>query len=148
MNKIIVKFWLINLVISILLFLAFRVLIDQTPSSQQNLFEKFWDILELILNLGISFIYLILMLISSLTFFLNLNSKIRNNFYLSLLSFPGPALALVTYLSPVLVTDYQAAHASVLTNLVYFPIAYLLITTIEFLLFRRILRKSGLANSI
>lgn len=146
MNKIIVKFWLINLLCSILLYITYRIVIHQTPSSQQNLFEKFWDILELILNLGISFIYLILMLVSSLTFFLNLNRKIRNNFYLSLLTFPGPAFALVIYLSPVLVTDYQAAHTSLLTTLVYFPIAYLLITTIEFLLFRRKLKKTGIES--
>ncbi|KLT64383.1 hypothetical protein [Pedobacter sp. BMA] len=148
MNKIIVKYWLINLICSILLYITYRIVIHQTPASEQNLFEKFWGVIELILNLGISFIYLILMLISSLTFFLNLNRKIRNNFYFSLLSFPGPALALVIYLSPVLVTDYHAAHTSVLTNLVYFPIAYLVITTVEFLLFRRSLRKSGFENSI
>ena len=85
MKKIIFKFWIINLLISILLFVGYRIAISQTKIIDGNSFEKWMQILEILLNLGFSLIYFAAMVLSSFAVLLNLIEKIRSNFYWSLI---------------------------------------------------------------
>ena len=137
MSKIIFKFWIINFLISIVLFVIYRVVIAETKSTDTNPLGTFLSILNILLNLGFSALYFMAMVIGSLTFFLNLAGKIRNNFFLSFLSFLGFPLICIIYLLIHALTDLHAYQKSVLTTLVIFSIVYLFVMAIEFLLFRR-----------
>lgn len=72
MKKIILNFWLINLLISILLFILYRVTAMEAKQADETLLETVLYMIDIVLNLGFSMIYLAVMVFSSLTFFLNL----------------------------------------------------------------------------
>jgi len=44
MNKMVFRFWIINVLISILLFIGYRVIISLTPTIEGNSFEKWMQI--------------------------------------------------------------------------------------------------------
>ena len=136
MKRIVIRFWIINLLISIILFITYRIVISQTKLIDGNSFEKWIQIFELVLNLGFSLIYLIAMIISSFAVLLNLIEKIRNNFYLSLLTFLG----IPSFCAIMVFINIQ------LKNLILFSIIYLFLTTIEFLLFRKRVKKNCTLN--
>lgn len=127
MNKMVFRFWIINVLISILLFIGYRVMISLTPTVEGNSFEKWMQILHVLLNIGFSLIYLIAMIISSFTILLNMIKTIRNNLYLSLLTF----LAIPLFCVILTLIDIH------LKMLLLFSIAYLIIMAISFLLFRK-----------
>nr|WP_305049725.1 hypothetical protein [Elizabethkingia bruuniana] len=83
MKKIILKFWLINLLISILLFILYRITVMETKQAGETWLDTILYMMDILLSLGFSMIYLVVMVFSSLTFFLNLVEKIRNNYFLS-----------------------------------------------------------------
>ncbi|HHT9020132.1 TPA: hypothetical protein ACT5CK_001291, partial [Flavobacterium psychrophilum] len=90
MKKIIFKSWIINLVISISLFVIYRLIIAETNYLESmSMFEKFLFFIDVLLNIWVSILSLIAMFFCSLFFFLNLVVNIRNNYYLSSLSFLG-----------------------------------------------------------
>lgn len=137
MKKIIFKFWIINFLISIALFVIYRVVIAKTTSTDRNFFDTFLHILDILLNLGFSVIYLIAMVICSLTIFLNLIGNIRNNYFLSFLSFLGFPSICIIYLMINALIDIYSHNESVLTTLVIFSLIYLSFTAIEFLIFKK-----------
>lgn len=141
MKKIVFLFWGINLLISILLFFAYRISISQTATSDGNSFEQWMQIVEILLNLGFSLIYLIGMAISSLAVLLNLVEKIRNNIYLSFLTFLGLPSICVIIMIIKLVIDISFNDFALLRTFTIFSILYLFLTTIEFLLFRKRINK-------
>ncbi|QQQ30272.1 hypothetical protein [Chryseobacterium indoltheticum] len=141
MKKIVFRFWGINLLISILLFFAYRISISQTVASDGNSFEQWMQIVEILLNLGFSLIYLIGMAIFSLAVLLNLVEKIRNNIYLSLLTFLGLPCICVIIIIIKLVIDISFNDFALLRTFTIFSILYLFLTTIEFLLFRKRINK-------
>ena len=141
MKKIVFRFWGINLLISILLFFAYRISISQTETSNGNSFEQWMQIVEILLNLGFSLIYLIGMTIFSLAVLLNLVEKIRNNIYLSLLTFLGLPSICVIIIVIKLVIDISFNDFALLRTFTIFSILYLFLTTIEFLLFRKRINK-------
>lgn len=148
MKKIIFKFWLTNVLVSVLLFFGYRIFIIETTSAGNNLFEKFAAILELLLNVWLSGAYLLLMLCCSLTFFLNLIDIVRNNFYLSLLTFLGIPLVGVLFLTVNILLDIYSYNGSVLTAFALFSTVYLFFTAGAFLMFRRRIRVAEeLANT-
>ncbi|RXM41532.1 hypothetical protein BOW57_20745 [Flavobacterium sp. YO64] len=106
-----------------------------------NSFEKFLQLLDLIINLGFSAVYFIAMIISSFAILLNLNEKIRNNFYWSLLAFLGFPLFCVIFILINLLIDTNLHNATILKRPALFSITYLFLTTIEFLLFRKRINK-------
>lgn len=136
MKKIVFKYWLINFLISVVLFFTYNIVIAATKTTDGNLFEKLMQILELLLNMGFAFIYFIAMVISSFVFVLNLVEKIRNNFYLSLLTFLGiPLFCFIFIITNVLIDIHH--NFTILTTLAIFSTIGLLLTTIQFLLFRK-----------
>lgn len=141
MKKIIFRFWLINFLISISLFFIYRIVISETKMIEGNSFEKFLQILDLIIDLGFSAVYFIAMIISSFAILLNLKEKIRNNFYWSLLAFLGIPSFCVIFILINLLIDICVHNVTVLTRLALFSIIYLFLTAIEFLLFRKKINK-------
>jgi hypothetical protein len=139
MKKIIFRFWIINFLISIALFFIYRVVIAETKPTDGGFFESVLYILDILLNLGFSFIYLIAMVICSLAFFLNLIGNIRNNRLLSFLTFLGFPLICVVYLVINVSIDVFLYDVSVLT-LMIFSLIYLFLTTIEFLMLKKRLK--------
>ncbi len=136
MKKIVFRFWIINFLMSNVLFIIYRIVIAENTING-NLFEQLMQFLELLLNIFFAFIYLIAMIISSFTVLLNLIEKIRNNFYLSLLTFLGiPSFCVIFIMIKVLI-DFSINNLTILKTLAIFSITYLFLTAIQFLLFRK-----------
>ena len=136
MNRLIVKFWAINFLISIALFVVYRIAIAETKPIDGSWYGKFLFIVDVALGVYSSFIYLVVILLSSLAFFLNLIKGVRENNFLSFLTFSGIPLAGVVYLIPSVSIDFYSRE-SFMRTLVLFSVAYLLITSIEFFFFQR-----------
>ncbi|WP_411898087.1 hypothetical protein [Elizabethkingia occulta] len=141
MKKIIFKFWLVNLLISILLFFLYKIVMMETKQTDATFLGNILYIIDILLNLGFSLIYLAVMVLGSLSFFLNLAEKIRNNSFLSFLAFSGIPLICVVYLGTnVLIEIYQYNYSFIIRPLV-FLIVYLLCTGVEFFVFRKKVKK-------
>ena len=148
MKKIIFKFWLVNLLISILLFFLYKIVMMETKQTDATFLGNILYIIDILLNLGFSLIYLAVMVLGSLSFFLNLIEKIRNNSFLSFLAFSGIPLICVIYLGTnVLIEIYQYNYSFIIRPLV-FLIVYLLCTGIEFLIFRKKIKNLESSHSI
>ncbi len=143
MKRIIFKFWLINILMSIALFVTYRIVIEKTNHADENFLEWVLQILDILLNLAYSMIYLIAMVFCSFTLLLNLIDKIRNNLYLSLLTFLGVPIFCVIFIIITILTDNLLYNntVTVFRNLLIFSIIYLFLTTLEFLIFRKRIKK-------
>lgn len=138
MKKIVFRFWIINLLIGIVLFVFYRIVISQTETVDGNSFQKWVQILSLVLDIGFSLMYLVVMVISSFLVLLNLIEKIRNNFYLSLLTFLGiPSFCVV-----IVWVDIH------FRNLTVFSTIYIVLMAIGFLLFRKRINKNNTGKKI
>lgn len=134
MKKIILKFWIINLLISIILYFIYRiVIIEKNTLNDTSFFEKITILLDILLNLYFAIVFLVAMIICSLTFFLNLIEKIRNNYFLSFLTFLGLPIVFVMYLVVIVAIDICTNKVNILGTFLLFSIFYLFIATIEFL---------------
>ena len=140
MKRLIVKFWAINFFIGIALFVVYRIAIAETKPIDGSWYGKFLFIVDVALGVYSSFIYLVVILLSSLAFFLNLIKRVRENYFLSFLTFSGIPLAGVAYLIPSVSVDFYSRE-SFIRMLVLFSIAYLLITCVEFLMFKKSVKK-------
>ncbi len=142
MKRIIFKFWLINILISLALFITYRIVIAGPDHAEENFFKWVLQILDILLNLAYSFVYLIAMVFCSLAIFLNLTDRIRNNLYLSLLTFLGIPLFCVIFIIISIVTDGLFDHntVTVFRNILIFSVIYLFFTTVEFFIFRKTIK--------
>lgn len=148
MKKNILNFWLINLLISILLFILYRIIAMETKQAGETWLDTILYMMDILLNLGFSTIYLVAMVFSSLTFFLNLVEKIRNNYFLSFLTFSGIPIFCVIYLMAGIPIDLYQYKESFLIRLLGFSIIYLLCTGLEFLIFRKKIKNLESLHSI
>lgn len=133
------RFWLGNIGLSIGLFILYRIAIDSLNPSDTTIGEKFYHIMDVFLHVLLSAFYLIAIVVSSLSFFLNQVERIRKSYFLSFLTFSAIPLCFVFFLGIVLAVDmdqYRAAPSS-LTVLFYFSLIYLLCPIIEFFIFRK-----------
>lgn len=136
MKKLIIKFWLANVLMGILLFVIYRIIISESELVSENGFEKFMLILEILLSIGFSLLYLAGVLLSSLTLFLNLFANIRSNFYISMLTFSGIPLLFIIYLLFIYLSiGYDSGNF--LFTLIILSGIYFLFTAIQFLIFTR-----------
>jgi len=143
MGKIIFRFWLVNVLISVALFVLYRLVIAETDTAATGFLETIIVILDIIVNLGFSTIYLFAVTLCSLLFFLNHIEKIRRNKALSFLTFSGiPAVCLVLLIIYILVGFYKYQMVlDPLKMLLLFSIIYLASTILEFILFQKIIKK-------
>ena len=110
-------------------------------SNYGNFLENVLDIIEVVLNLAYSAVYLIGMILFSLPIFLNLIDSIRNNYFYSLLAFLGAPLVVVIYFLIIILIDNLYENVDPMTTFVSFSIIYLLFSTVSFLYFRKTLTK-------
>ncbi|HAE66189.1 MAG TPA: hypothetical protein DCG77_02995 [Sphingobacterium sp.] len=143
MGKIIFRFWLVNVLISVALFILYRLVIAETDTAATGFLETIIVILDIIVNLGFSTIYLFAVILCSLLFFLNHIEKIRRNKGLSFLTFSGiPAVCLILLIIYILVGFYKYHMVlDPLKMLLLFSVIYLASTILEFILFRKIIKK-------
>ncbi len=140
MKKITFRYWLTNILIGIVLFIAYRVIIAESNDSKDRFLGSIFQILDAFLNVAYSFVYLLAITFCSLTIFLNLIDRIRNNYYLSLLTFIGLPFCCVIFIAVVWISGglYVISSAN---NLLIFSATYLVFCAIQFLLFRKRMEK-------
>lgn len=140
MKQLIFKFWLSNVVISIVLFIIYRFAISETETKEGTFFEEWMYFFDLLLSIGYSLIYFIGMLIFSLILFLNLFEKIRNHFYLSMLTFLGIPIVAVVYVIciTIIINDSTGNYSpNFATTFLIFLFIYLISNSIQFVIFRK-----------
>ncbi|MCD9855883.1 hypothetical protein LUD75_14250 [Epilithonimonas sp. JDS] len=150
MKKLIFRYWIVNALIAFALFIIYRVVISTSDSGDESFFEWFLAILEILLSLGFSLVLLGGMLLSSLLLFLNLFEKVRNNFYLSMLTFLGiPMIGIIYIIWMIFMTVDWSGENSIgfLTTFLIFAAVYSLFNLIQFLRFRKRI-SSALPNSM
>ncbi|ENA1814072.1 hypothetical protein ABF174_000671 [Flavobacterium psychrophilum] len=141
MKKIIFKSWIINLVISISLFIIYRLIIAETNYLEStSMFEKFLFFIDVLLNIWVSILSLIAMFFCSLFFFLNLVVNIRNNYYLSSLSFLGIPTIWIVYLIVINIYTGFGFYRTILV----LSMIYLFLTAVQFLKFRKKIKSHAL----
>lgn len=143
MRKTIFKFWLINIMACITLYMAYRALFIAGSNSKEKDLGIILDILNILFNLGFSFIYLVIMAICSLTIFLNSATRIRQNRLLSLLTFSGLPATMAVILAVKVIKDFGRSGESILTAPCIFSITYLIFTLITFLLFSKRIKRNA-----
>jgi hypothetical protein len=143
MKKIIFRFSLFNLLLCVILFIFYRIVISGLEPAGTTLFDSFLSIMDLFISLGFSMLYVVVICVSTLLFFLNQIEKIRNSYFLSLLTFSGIPFLCVVFLAVTVLGDiYQYSVTLIpLKILLCFSVIYLLCTVVEFLVFRKKLRK-------
>ncbi|EKT4551753.1 hypothetical protein ABF179_000924 [Flavobacterium psychrophilum] len=141
MKKIIFKSWIINLVISISLFIIYRLIIAETNYLESmSMFENFLFFIDVLLNIWVSILSLIAMFFCSLFFFLNLVVNIRNNYYLSSLSFLGIPTIWIIYLIVINIYTGFGFYRTILV----LSMIYLFLTAVQFLKFRKKIKSYAL----
>lgn len=134
MRKYIFKFWLLNFLLTAILFLIYYILaFTQLKSSDGNLFETILEFLFTLFNLYYTFVYSIVMIVFSTAFFLNLKEIVRTNFFLSLLTFMGAPLVAMIYI----LIDLYPYDSFTVVWWIGFPLVYLLFIIVQFYMFRR-----------
>lgn len=141
MKKIVFDFWLINILVSIALFVIFRIVISETVHSDGGFLKTVLQILDILLNLAYSFAYLLAVASCSFAIFLNLIDKIRNNIYLSLATFIAIPLIYIVFITTIILKDNLLHTVTIFRNLLIFATLYTLISTVEFIRFRKRIMK-------
>jgi len=143
MGKVIFRFWLVNVLISICLFILYRFVISETNTAVTGFLENIIAILEIVASLGFSMIYFVAMVLSSFSIFLNHIEKVKNNMALSFLSFSGISALCIVLLAIYICMGIFKYNMILdpLKMLFIFSIIYLSSTIIEFLVFRKVIRK-------
>lgn len=144
MRKIVFRFWLVNLLLGMVLFMLYRIFIAELQPADTTLLERFFNMMDILLNLGFSMIYLVVMLAGSFSVFLNQIEKIKNSYFLSFLTFSGIPLLCVFFLAVNVSMDiYQYDFTPApLKTMLCFSIIYLVCAIIEFLMFRKIVKNA------
>lgn len=138
MSKIVFKYWIVNLFVGLLLYVAYRIVIQETDFSSEGFLGAILAILELLANLGYSLLFLGGAIICSLPIFLNSNKKVRDKKVLSFLSFVGiPLIFLLGLVTIYFIDFYPKTLHSFDRNLLVFSLIYTLFTAIQYLMFRK-----------
>ena len=140
-KKRIFRYWLVNILMSLALFIAYRIVIAESEPAGTTWMEKFLFMLDVLLNLGFSLFYLLVMILASLAIFFNQIAKIRNNGFLSSLTFLAAPLVGVVILGIKVSIDVYTHGPNILNTVFIFSILYLLGNTITFLSFRKSMKK-------
>lgn len=140
-KKKIFRFWIVNILMCIALFISYRVVIAESEPLNTTWIEKFLHVLDVLLNLGFSLLYLLVMIVGSSAIFFNQIEKIRNQHYLSLLTFITVPLLVVIVLGIRLGIDLYTDGQSIFSTLVVFALLYLLLNSLTFFIFSKSMKK-------
>ena len=147
MKRIIFRYWLFNILLSIGLFVLYRIVITASDQGDRSFSYSFLQLLDALLNVAYSFIYLIAIVFCSLTIFLNLIDRIRTHFYLSLLTFLGIPIFCVSFIVINGLIDGGIYRITAVLNLLIFSSIYLVVTGLQFLSFRKRIKKLQASNT-
>lgn len=136
MRKLILKYWITNVLFSLTLFAVHRILIADKEYSKANWLDFLFSMTEIFVNLGLSLIFLVLFPVCSLTFFLNLMIRVRNQYYLSLLTFIIVPLAVSVYILTAFIDTFSSEN-SVFETISILLLIYLTFNCIQFRMFRQ-----------
>ena len=141
MKKNVFKYSSINFIVGILLFVAYRLIISKTETVDNDWLDFIVNILDIFLNLHFALFGLIVMLMNSFCILLNLNEFVRQKFWISFLSFLAIPILYFGYAIYLFSSEMKSAERNIFTNFLYIAIAYLLLTSIAFLVFQNNIKK-------
>jgi len=137
MNKLIIRYWIIDLLLGFVLYVAYIMTIMNSSAKGNGLETTILYFADLVLNIGFSLLYLAAAIICSFTVLLNFIREIRNSAFFSWLSFSGAPILLIGMFVTSLSLDGYHYSGNVMTKLWIFAILYPCITTILYLQFRK-----------
>lgn len=130
MNKIILKYWITDLLIGFVLYLAYVMTIMNSSATGNGLEATILYIADIAINIGFSLLYLAAAIICSFTVLLNFILKVRSSPFFSWLSFSAaPVLLLAMFIISLSLDGYHDSN-NVMTKLLIFAILYPCLTTI------------------
>ena len=133
MTRRVFKCWMFNVLMCVVLFISYRILIAVSEPANDSWMETLLHLLGVLLNLGFSAVYLLIMLLGSFAIFLNQSKKVRDNCYLSLLTFVAvPAIGVIC-LALKLGMDLNSDRHHVLGTLAVFALLYFTLNSLTFL---------------
>jgi len=136
------KIWIVNAVLCVAGMLIYRYFIVKAVPNEQNFFFALLTVGVAMLKVFWSQLFFLLMVFCGLTIFLNVNQRIVNNLFLSLLTF-----LLIPFLLTLYLTIDTFASSNWTIDLPLFidwimpPIIYMAFTSVQFLVFRSRYRK-------
>ncbi len=143
MKKNIFKIWGINLLINIILFVIYKLTgLSTNYSKDMSFFETVEFVFKVFADLYLSALLFLILFFCSLLLLLNLIPKIRNNFYLSFLSFLGIPIILLVY---ILFGIIKTSGLKFFTTILILTTTYILITLTEFLWLRKKIKTLNIA---
>lgn len=143
-NKYLSKIWGLNVFLCIVSLFLCQYYSPDKALDNENLFMKFFNLgVEIIQILWVQ-IFFTAMILLSLTIFLNLNKSIRNNRFLSFLSFLFIPSALIIYILLIVILSGDIMHfPNFIIDWLMPPIIYFLFTTVQFYFFRKQILNKG-----
>jgi len=142
MTKLILKYWIIDLLAGFVLYVAYIITIMNSSASGNGLEATILYFADIVLNIGFSLLYLAAAVICSFTVLLNFIREIRNSSFFSCLSFSGAPVLLIGLFIASLSMDGYHYSKNVMTKLWIFALLYPCITTILYVRFRKQYRNS------
>jgi len=136
MTKLILKYWIIDLLAGFVLYVAYIITIINSSASGNGLEATILYFADIVLNIGFSLLYLAAAVICSFTVLLNFIREIRNSSFFSWLSFSGAPVLLIGMFIASLSMDGYHYSKNVMTKLWIFALLYPCITTILYVRFR------------
>ncbi|PZP42897.1 MAG: hypothetical protein DI598_16395 [Pseudopedobacter saltans] len=142
----ITKFSILDLLLTFVLYFLYRILVSNSHTNSEGFFSAILEILVILTELGFSFVFFVLMSFNSLVIFFNFIPKIRNTWFLSMMTFLlVPLIVCVFFLVSGLIR-FGEYSMSPLMYLMLFLIARIIFSILEFFIFRRKIER--VANSL
>jgi hypothetical protein len=130
--------WIVNAVLCVAAMLIYRYFIVKAIPNEQNFFFALMAAGVALLKLFWSQLFFLLMVFCALTIFLNLNHRIVNNLFLSLLTFLLIPFSLTVYfVIDTLASSNWTIDLPLFIDWIMPPLIYIAFTSVQFLLFRR-----------
>ncbi|CAM3920602.1 hypothetical protein MUGA111182_17365 [Mucilaginibacter galii] len=137
-SKKLFRIWIVNAVLCVAGMLIYRYFIVKAIPNEQNFFFALLTVGVAILKVVWSQLFFFLMLFCGLTIFLNLNQRIVNSLFLSLLTFLLIPFSLTVYIIiDTVASSNWTIELPLFIDWIMPPIIYIAFTSVQFLLFRR-----------
>lgn len=137
-SKKLFNIWIVNAVLCIAAMLIYRYFIVKAIPNEPNFFFALLTAGVALLKLFWSQLIFLLMIFCALTIFLNLNQRIVNNLFLSLLTFLLIPFSVTVYIIiDTLILNNGTINFPLFIDWIMPPLIYLAFTGVQFLLFRR-----------
>ena len=138
------EIWIVNAVLCVAGMLIYRYFIVKAIPNEQNFFFALLTAGVALLKVFWSQLFFLFMVFCGLTIFLNVNQRIVNNLFLSLLTFLLiPFLLTVYVIVDTLASSNWTIDLPLFIDWIMPPIIYIAFTSVQFLLFRKQVSQVG-----